>query len=329
MSTFVICAKHIKPLLALVVLSMATPLLYAQTPINDPNHYILDTYDNFSYFNSNMWNSVPNNTWGLEVYNSNNVIVSGGKLTLKCEKTGNVFVSGGIESVHKKSFSYGYFEIESKTPTSGNRGPWGGFWMQTGDGDNVWDEIDVLEPNGADTYYGTQYNIGVSANDSGGNHLAIAKKINNLPDLSADFHKYAVIWTPKHVQLLFDGDLVYEEVNPNFIPTHPMYVFLTFQIDRKGNAPDASTIFPLYWQFKNFKYYRLKTDCSISVVEDNFDFVNHDYKVYKSYSLSNSTIPNNTNVVLQARDYIILNGEFNVPLGSTLTMITHHGICPE
>ncbi len=75
---------------------------HAQTPNDDPNHYILDTYDNFNSFNSNMWNRVPNNTWGQEIYNINNVIVSGGKLTLKCEKNGNSYVSGGIETVHKK-----------------------------------------------------------------------------------------------------------------------------------------------------------------------------------------------------------------------------------
>lgn len=312
---------------SIALLVVASSSLYAQTPNDDPNHYFLETFEDFNLFNSNIWNRIPNNTWGQEINSSENVSLSNGVLTLICAKQGNSYISGGIETVHKKSFSYGYFEIESKTPPSGNRGPWGGFWMHTGDG-GIWDEIDVFEPNGVDTYSGTQYNIGLSSTNSG-SHLNIAKKIIDVPNISSNYHKYAVIWTPKHVQFLFDGNLVYEEVDEVRIPTNPMCVFLTFQIDIGERAPDAMTSFPLYWQFKNFKYYKLNTDCDIEIVQDNFDFFNHDYKVYKSYTLSDSNVPCNTNVVLHANDYILLNGELNVPLGSTLTMITHHGVCPE
>ena len=313
-------------LFLLILLSMKISIMNSQTPYEDPNHYVLDTEENFSYFNSNLWNIVPNNTWGQETYSPNNVIVSNAVLTLKCEKVGNNYISGGIETVNKKAFPYGYFEIESKTPLSGNKGPWGGFWMHTGEGG--WDELDILEPNGWDNYLGTQYHIGVSASNSGF-HEACAKTITVSQDMSSGFHKYAVIWTPKYVQFLDDGVPVYEEVTPNYIPTHPMFVFLTFQIDTDNRAPDASTTFPLFWQFKHFKYYRLKTNCNTSIIQSNFDFINHDYKVYKSYSLANSTVPNNSNIVLRAKDYILLNGEFTVPLGSTFWAITHNGICPE
>lgn len=310
----------------LILLSMKLSIMNSQTPYDDPNHFILDTEDNFNSLNTNLWNNNPNFSWGQETYSPNNVIVSNGVLTLKCEKIGNTYVSGGVKTTGLRSFSYGYFEIESKTPLSGNKGPWGGFWMHTAEGG--WDELDVLEPNGWDNYLGTQYNIGVSASNSG-SHESFAKTITLSQDMSSSFHKYAVIWTPKYVQFLYDGVPVYEEVNPIYIPTHPMFVYLTFQIDINGNAPDSSTSFPLFWKFKHFKYYRLKTDCNTSIVQSNFDFINHDYKVYKSYSLSNSTVPNNSNIVLRAKDYILLNGEFTVPLGSTFMAITHNGVCPE
>ena len=101
--------------------------LYSQTPSEDPKHYVLDTYDDFNSFNSNLWNRVPYMTWGLETYSPNNVTTSGGVLTLKCEKVGNNYISGGIETANnKKMFFYGYFEIESKFPARGNRGPWSG-----------------------------------------------------------------------------------------------------------------------------------------------------------------------------------------------------------
>lgn len=144
----------------------------SQTPSEDPNHYILDTEDNFNSFNSSLWNSVPNNTWGLETYNSNNVTAYGG-------------------------------------------------------------------------------------------------------------------------------------------------------------APNSSTTFPLYWQFKHFRYYRLKTDCTNGITQSNFNFSGHDYKVQKFYSLINSTVPNNSNIVLRTTDYIELKGEFTVPLGSTFTATTHCYTCPD
>ncbi|MDL2227925.1 glycoside hydrolase family 16 protein [Odoribacter sp. OttesenSCG-928-L07] len=314
---------------SLLVLSF---LIKAQTPNEDLEHYVLDTYDNFNTFNSNLWNRVPYMTWGLETYNANNVTASGGVLTLKCEKIGNNYISGGIETANKKTFSYGYFEIEIKTPASGNKGPWGGFWMHTGEGG--WDEIDVFEPNGNDNYLGTQFHSGISATHNGIHRLSSETHPNHFtgyPDLSANFHKFAVIWTPKYVNVLFNGTSVYEIVEPEYIPSHPMVLFLTFQIDAWGGAPNSSTSFPLYWQFKNFKYYRLKTDCSHGITQTNFDFVSHanKYKVQKFYSLTNSTVPNNKNIVLRATDYIELKGEFTVPLGSTFTAITHCYTCPD
>lgn len=316
-------------LFILLLLSFSTK---SQTPSEDPKHYVLDTYDDFNSFNSNLWNRVPYKTWGQEIYNANNVTASGGVLTLKCEKIGNSYISGGIETNHKKLFSYGYFEIETKTPVSGNRGPWGGFWMHTGAGG--WDELDIFEPNGYDTYLGTQFNSGMSATYNG-IHYILADNYNvsykGFPDLSTNFNKLAAIWTPKYVQVLFNGNLLYEIVEPKYIPSHPMVMFLTFQIQNWGNNgdPNASTKFPLYWQFKNFKYYRLKTDCSNGITANNFNFATHDYKVQKFYSLTNSVVPNNSNVVLRATDHIELKAGFTVPAGSTFTATTHCYTCPN
>lgn len=80
----------------------------SQTPNEDPNHYILDTEDNFNSFNYSLLGSkVPNNTWGLETYDSSKVTASGGVLTLECEKVGSNYISGGIETVNTKAFTYG------------------------------------------------------------------------------------------------------------------------------------------------------------------------------------------------------------------------------
>lgn len=315
----------------IVTLLLIIFALHSQTPSEDPKHYVLDTYEDFNSFNSNLWNKVPHSTWGLETYNANNATVSGGVLTLKCEKVGNSYISGGIDTQGKRYFSYGYFEIEIKTPASGNRGPWGGWWMFSGAGEG-WNEIDMFEPGGMDNYHGTQFHSNAHVRRNGiisswGN--GDNNKFTGYPNLSANFNKFALIWTPQYIQVLFNGNFVFQILESKYVSSYPMCMMLTFQIS-KDEPPNASTTFPLYWQFKNFKYYRLKTDCANGITQTNINFAGRsDYKVQKFYSLTNTTVPNNSNVVIRATDYIEFKGEFTVPLGSTFTATTHCNTCPN
>ncbi|HSO89273.1 MAG TPA: glycoside hydrolase family 16 protein [Draconibacterium sp.] len=335
---------------ALIIFLKSFNIVSSQIPSEDPRHYILETEDNFNSFNSALWNSTPNNTWGLETYNANNVTTSNNTLTLKCERiiNGNdtSYISGGIGTVNKKLFSYGYYEILTQMPTK-SKGYWGGFWMHSGGGQcikgidpgcydvntdtitRIWYEIDIFEPNGNNSLDGNKFNFGSHntisecCTDANGTELT-------LPiDFSASFNKLALIWEPNKVKVLVNGVEKYIIDDSKYVPTEPMALFLTFQIDAAGGKPTPSTLFPAYWKYKNFKYYRLKTDCLNGITQSNFDFVNHDYKVQKYYSLTNSTVPSNQNIILRATDYIKLNGEFTVPLGSTLKLITHCNTCPD
>lgn len=321
-----------KQILILFMFFLFTGALKSQTPVNDPN-YELDAMDDFTTLNPSLWWNLPYNSytwgWGLETYIRENVTVSDNVLTLKCEKKGDNYISGGREtfSFNNRSFSYGYFEIESKLPTTGTRGPWGGFWMQTGEGG--WDEIDVFEPNGCDCEVGTSYTLGSHATHNGIHYTSGTIPITGLPDLSYNYYKYSVIWTPQQIQFFFNGTMVKELFAPEIIPTHPMFIFLTFQIDKFGCQPNSTEFPTKYWKYKNFAYYKLKTDCSNGITQSNFVFTGHDYKVQKFYSLSNSTVPINSNVILHATDYIRLNTGFIVPLGSTFKAITHFNTCPD
>lgn len=320
----IICIMKRFKILIFILLSFWCLILKSQTPSEDPNHYTLDTEDNFNSFNYGLWgDKLPNGTWGLETYDSSKVTATGGVLTLRCDKVGSNYISGGIETVNIKSFSYGYFEIESQLPESGTRGPWGGFWMHS----SGQHEIDVLEPNGCDCEVGTQFHSGAFKPNT-------VPKENNAKiyqvstDLSSSYNKYAVIWTPSYIKVLFNDEKLWETEDIDFVPFNPMSVFLTFQIDPWSCAPNST--FPTkYWRFKNFKYYTLKTDCSNGITQSNFDFTNHDYKVQKFYELSNSTVPNNSNVFIRATDYVELGNNFTVPNGSTLTVITHFNTCPN
>lgn len=308
----------------------------SQTPSEDPNHYVLDTEENFNSgpLDTALWNTPPYGSytwgWGLETFHPDQVSVSGGVLTLTTEKVGDSYISGGVETVGKKAFSYGYFEIEAKLPAKGTEGPWGGFWLHTGEGG--WDEIDVWEPNGCDAILGTSFHSSTKATHGGVFRETPADEVKRtgFPDLSASLNKYALIWTPSYVKVLFNGNTVYEEVDPLIIPSHPMFLYLTAQVDDGGCDPDPSQPFPdKEWQFDNFKYYRLKTDCSNGISQSSFNFSSHDYKVQKYYSLSNSTVPSGSDVTLRATDYIQLENGFTVPLGSIFTAVTHCNTCPD
>lgn len=342
----------------LIILLLILNNINAQDVSNDHN-YELDVEDNFNYFNSNLWNKTPWYTWGQEQYIPENVDVANGILTLKCERiisyildddilknASNIYndsvegikrptvitsyISGGIQTVHKKSFSYGYFEIESKIPNK-SRGYWGGFWLQSGSVQtNDYYEIDIFEPDGCDCELATQYHNGSISTTDGITEGSESNIIKVNKDISESFNKYAVLWTPTRVEFYFNGELMDAVINPKHVPTGPMYVYLTFQINKPTYCgPYLSSIFPAYWEFKNFKYYKLKTDCSVPIIANNFDFLNHDYKVYKYYSIGNSAIPSNSDIILHAKDYIELKGGFSIPFGSTLTAITHCYTCPD
>jgi hypothetical protein len=68
------------------------------------------------------------------------------------------------------------------------------------------------------------------------------------------------------------------------------------------------------------KVYSLKYDCNTPVIINSFtDFINYDYKVKKSITLSgNITMPSNSNICLRATDYIELLPGFEVTLGAEL-----------
>ena len=48
-----------KKLVLIVALLSLNFALKSQIPTEDPKHYVLDTYDDFTSFNSSLWNRVP------------------------------------------------------------------------------------------------------------------------------------------------------------------------------------------------------------------------------------------------------------------------------
>jgi len=61
----------------------------------------------------------------------------------------------------------------------------------------------------------------------------------------------------------------------------------------------------------------------------NYNFNNFDYKVKKSFMLSNTSVPQNSKVILRATDYFELSIGITVPLGSELTLAPEENHCYE
>src|SRR5262249_18631606 len=138
----------------------------------------------------------------------------------------------------KYSFSqlYGVFEIRAKLPKG--KGFFPAFWLLPAD--SSWPpEIDILELLGHDTatYYGTSHT------SETGEHTAVTNKIPQ-PDLSADFHQFALSWEKDELHWYLDGVEVARVPTPKDMHK-PMYMLANLAIGSGWPGyPDASTVFP-------------------------------------------------------------------------------------
>lgn len=324
----------------------------AQTPHEDTKHWNLIISDDFSSFNNTLWEKVHDMSWGLECYSDDKTVISNNTLNLTCERNPDFdilddeskpFVSGGIWSLNRHAYSYGYFEIRTKMPPR-SMGYWGGFWLHCGGGEEnycpdpnetqIWHEFDIFEPYGCESALPFQFSCGVRKTNMECFSFADWGLAPANTFLDEGFNTIAGMWVPKEASVIVNNKFV-KKYNDgyvkNYVPSIPMFLYITFQIDDDFDyhcPPNQYSIFPATWQYKDFKYYQLKTKCNENIIEENFDFINHDYYVQKSYHLTNSTIPNNSNVIIRAVDDILLDGNFEVPLGSNFNAIVHYGICP-
>lgn len=184
-----------------------------------------------------------------------NVRVEGGNLiiTARQENFGGLpYTSARIRTLGKGDFTYGRFEARIKLP-SGRR-IWPAFWMMPTDSVyGIWaasGEIDIMESvNLADRVYGTIHYGGTSpANTSSGASFVPG------PDLSQNFHVYAIEWDPDQIRWYFDG-LLYSTIareswfsaaapgDPN-APFDERFHFI-LNVAVGGNFPDANPAGPL------------------------------------------------------------------------------------
>lgn len=193
-----------------------------------------------------------------ELYQPQNVSVSDGILTLRAQKqsvqaangqtydyTSGMITTGPTSGSAKDtrfSFTYGYMEMRAKIPAG--QGLWPAFW--TLPTSLKWPpEIDVFEilggtPNVLHLHY--HYPNGT---DNGGD----SGKDLTGPDLSTDWHTYAVDWEQDAITWYVDGVARRSYTDASHIASTPMYLLANLAVggDWPGD-PDASTPFPASYQ---------------------------------------------------------------------------------
>ena len=121
----------------------------------------------------------------------------------KCE-----WLSGKITTYNKVGFTYGYMETRAKL--SAGDGAWPAFWML---GSNIattpWPacgELDIMEFKGSapQITYGT-----VHYANSGGAHDYKGGTKDAMVDLTADYHRYGMMWKPDEITFYLDDNVVY------------------------------------------------------------------------------------------------------------------------
>ena len=119
--------------------------------------------------------------------------------------------------------TYGYFEAGMKLPSG--TGNWPAFWLYAV---NANAELDVMEEqNGSNTITGTAHN-----NGAGGAATGVT---NTIPNLTAGFHKFGVLWTPTTITWYVD------EVSIGSVPTpsnlnSPMYMIANLALNSSTPA---------------------------------------------------------------------------------------------
>jgi beta-glucanase (GH16 family) len=146
------------------------------------------------------------------------------------------YSSGLLTSKASFSQTYGLFEIRAKMPKG--KGLWPAFWLLPEN--RAWPpELDVLEVLGDNTrklYVSWHSNVG-------GKHTADSKAIE-VPDMSADFHTYSVVWEKDTLMWFFDDVQVASKPTPEDFRL-PMYMLINLAVGGGWpGSPDKTTQFP-------------------------------------------------------------------------------------
>ena len=234
-------------LMSLIVLS-SLAVAYAGEKSERPG-WRLTFQDDFNGSALDLGKWTPADPWGrernheLQAYVKDVFEVRDGVLHIKAERRDALYdgkqrtYTSGMMSTHDKfAQGYGRFEIRCKVPSG--KGLWPAFWLLPEP--LAWPpEIDVLEILGHQpnkVYMTHHFRTQQGEHKSHGGSWAGA-------DFSADFHEFAIEWSPDAIIWFVDG--VERFRSADSIPRAKMYLLVNLAVggDWPG-APDEKTKFP-------------------------------------------------------------------------------------
>ncbi|MBR0178010.1 MAG: family 16 glycosylhydrolase [Bacteroidales bacterium] len=257
------------------------------------------------------------------------------------------YYSGAIETIER--FHYGYFEIRCKTPV--HQGAFPAFWLFGGEfGENSrYEEIDVFEYSWDITmpgtnpspYYGYRYvfNTGMLFDhDEHGDLREFAHKVVRFPENKPDmnhWHTFGLEWMPHRVVWYFDGEIVNEFNDADNIPYGQMRLIADYVINHWAcKDPWDHTSPPVVTEMDTMmidyiKVYQLNADCEEDLIVSRATQLDSVCSMKRSITIGNPdnaiVAPTTLHRTFRASE-IIIDGEFEVPLGSQLAFIAH--LCP-
>jgi len=328
-----------------------------QTPLNDP-HWQLVWEDNFDFFDTNKWVKVHycDHDGEPQLYLDSNVWTSNGNLVIRVENKpincpssqppiisyacGNckpglhMYRSGWVETTYSFNTQFGYIEARIKLPYG--KGFWPAFWTFYGTGVNFNNsaEIDIFEMLGGalssspelpdltfplfDYPFIMTTNIHTYYPDKKNPYF---KKHAPLGFDYTNWHKYAVEWSPGKIIWYVDDSPI--RVLPNHGIIDPVRIILNLAI-RKDVLPDYTTPFPSDMLVDYVRVYSLKKDCNDYIYTTQYDFSTYN-NIEKNFIKigtggGQNSIPTGNTIYMRASDFIELEGDFTMPLGSSLYM---------
>lgn len=237
---------------------------------------------------------------------------------------------GGVIFSKTESYKFGYFEYYAKFPSK-YYSSWPGPWLIGISDGNYYNELDIAENNGEQTFFGNVVGNNYHVSNVSSSSSAVWNGSNGavvLPagdSLSGGFHKFALQWDKERVTWYFDDMPTFELYDPTGtkIPQNNTSVIINYCVDPafaflpadwKSSInwrPSSPTKWPQYLELDYSRYYKLQTDCNTDAVLCTP--AGYDRKVKKSISTNVSCTPTYSPTTqaasyhLRATDYILIN----------------------
>ncbi|NTW29253.1 MAG: glycoside hydrolase family 16 protein [Coriobacteriia bacterium] len=214
------------------------------------NEEFVSTSLNLNHWNTQMvWGR--NTTGELQHYDANALALRQGNLVIMAQKQqsdGRAYSSGVITSSGRFEFKYGYAEIRARVPKG--QGLWPAFWLAPSDNAST-SEIDVMEILGHET---NTVHMTLHFADTLGGHEDTGTVFLGT-DFSADFHTFAVDWSPEAVVWYVDG--IERSRQTTNVPDVPMYLIANLSIGGEwAGAPSADTVFPCEYEIDYIRVFK-------------------------------------------------------------------------